>query len=198
MKFRRQQAKLDDARPLSPAELYRALNDALDEAYELFDLSNRDARFALILMGILNAALLIAATQSNLAARLSPREQEIEGAIIGIYAIFALGFLLQAIAALRPGKYSPHLEHWPRERRDYPRGIRYFEDVVHRTSLDHWETWQGVSLRELNAELAVMVHSMALKNDTRKKALRRLYTSLRIMTIVISAILASFVVFTLT
>ena len=38
--------KLDDSRPLTPAELYRALNDALDEGYELFDLSNREARFA--------------------------------------------------------------------------------------------------------------------------------------------------------
>ena len=54
--LRKLQPKLDDNRPLSPSELYRALNDALDEGHDLFDLSNRDARFALILMGGLNAA----------------------------------------------------------------------------------------------------------------------------------------------
>jgi hypothetical protein len=190
--------KLEDNRPLSPAELYRALNDALDEEYELFDLSNREARFALILTGTLNAALLIAATQSGLAAQLSPSERQIEGAVIGIYAIFALGFLLQAIAALRPGQYRPHLEHWPRERNDYPKGVRYFEDVAQRGTTEHWDAWRRVTLRELNAELAVMVHSLALKNIARKKALWRLYNSLRIMTVTIGAILALFVVFTLT
>ena len=99
----RKLAKLDDNRPLSPMELYRALNDALDEGHDLFDLSNRDARFALILMGGLNAALVIAASQSNLRGQLSPVERQIEGSVIGIYALFALAFLLQAIAALRPG-----------------------------------------------------------------------------------------------
>ena len=47
-------------RPLGAWELYRALNDALDEGQDQFDLSNRDARLAMILMGGLNAALVIA------------------------------------------------------------------------------------------------------------------------------------------
>lgn len=194
----RRLAKLDDNRPLSPMELYRALNDALDEGYDLFDLSNREARFALILMGGLNAALVIVASQSNLREQLSPVERQVEGSIIGIYALFALAFLLQAIAALRPGQFRPQLEHWRRERGDLPKGVRYFEDVVRRGTAEHWDAWRDVTLRELNAELAVQVHSVALKNNARKQALRRLYSSLRIMTIVFAAILVLFVVFTLT
>ena len=31
---------------------YRALNDALDEGHDQFDLSNRDVRLAMILMGV--------------------------------------------------------------------------------------------------------------------------------------------------
>ena len=134
----RKLAKLDDNRPLSPAELYRALNDALDEGYDLFDLSNREARFALILMGGLNAALVIVASQSTLREQLSPVERQIEGSIIGVYALLALAFLLQAIAALRPGQYRPQLKRWPRERGDLPKGVRYYEDVVaaqHRRAL---------------------------------------------------------------
>ena len=88
----RRLAKLEDNRPLSPAELYRALNDALDEGYDLFDLSNREARFALILMGGLNAALVIVASQSTLREQLSPVERQIEGSIIGVYALLALAF----------------------------------------------------------------------------------------------------------
>jgi hypothetical protein len=44
----------------------------------------------------------------------------------------------------------------------------------------------------------VQVHSMSLKNQSRKKALRRLYTSVRIMTIMLSLILVLFVIFSLT
>ena len=190
--------KLDDGRRLSPTELYRALNDALDEGYELFDLSNREARFALILMGGLNAALIIVATQTTLGARLSPVEQQIEGAVIGIYAIFALGFVLQAVEALRPGHYRPQYKDWTGDRNDFPKGVRYFEDVVERDTDEYWDTWKTVTVRQLNAELAVQVHSMSLKNQSRKKALRRLYTSVRIMTIMLSLILILFVVFSLT
>ncbi len=194
----RKLSKLDDNRPLTPMELYRALNDALDEGHDLFDLSNRDARFALILMGGLNAALVIAASQTNLREQLSPLERQIEGSIIGIYALFALAFLLQAIAALRPGQYRPQLEHWRRERGDVPKGVRYFEDVVQRNTAAHWDAWRDVTLRELNAELAVQVHSVALKNSSRKAALRGLYSSLRLMTGVFAAILILFVIFTIT
>lgn len=197
-KLRKLQQKLDDNRPLSPLELYRALNDALDEGHDLFDLSNRDARFALILMGGLNAALVIAASQSNLREQLSPVERQIEGSIIGIYALFALAFLLQAIAALRPGQYRPQLQLWPRDRGDLPKGVRYFEDVVQRNTAEHWEAWRDVTLRELNAEIAVHVHSVALKNNARKVALRRLYSSLRLMTGLFAAILILFVIFTIT
>jgi hypothetical protein len=196
-KIHLQRSKLDDNRPLTPTELYRALDDALDEGYDLFDLSNREARFALILMGGLNAALVIAATQTSLGARLSPMERQIEAAIIAIYAVFALLFLLQAIQALRPGQYRPDLERWSRERHDIPRGVRYFEDIVERSTEEHWQAWKSVTVRQLNAEMAVQVHSMALKNNSRKKAIRRLYFSLRMMTVVLSLILILFIIFTL-
>ena len=35
--------QLDGTRPLGAWELYRALNDAIDEGHDQFDLSNRDA-----------------------------------------------------------------------------------------------------------------------------------------------------------
>ena len=195
---RKLREKLDDSRTLTPSELYRSLNDALKEGYDLFDLSNREARFALILMGGLNAALVIAATQSSLGAQLSPVERQVVGAVVGIYAVFALGFVLQAVEALRPGQYRPKFKNGSHDRTDFPSGVRYFEDVVTRNTEDHWEAWNIVTLRQLNAELAAQLHSLSLKNNTRKKALRGLYNSLRIMTIVLSLILILFITFALT
>ena len=187
--------QMDGTRPLGAWELYRALNDALDDGQDQFDLSNRDVRLAMILMGGLNAALVILASQSSLGANLSPVERQIEGAVIALYALFALAFLLQAIDALKPGHYHPNFENWPTHRSDFPHGVRYFEDVVLRDTEAHWRSWREISLEQLNAELAVQLHSMCLKNQARKIALRGLFRSLRNMTIVFSAILLLFVIF---
>ena len=187
--------QLDGSRPLGNWELYRALNDALDEGHDQFDLSNRDARLALILMGGLNAALVILASQSSLGAGLSPMERQIEGAVIAIYALFAIAFLVEAIDALRPTQYRPKFGAWSPDRADFPRGVRYYEDVVLRDTDAHWQAWRNISVEQLNAELAVQLHSLCLKNNARKLALRVLYRHLRNMTIVFSAILLLFAVF---
>ena len=187
--------QLDGTRALGAWELYRALNDAIDEGHDQFDLSNRDARLAMILMGGLNAALVILASQTSLGADLSPLERQIEAGVTAVYALFAIAFLLQAIDALRPNQYRPRMGEWRADRPDFPRGIRYFEDVVLRDTEAHWHAWRNVSVDQLNAELAVQLHSLCLKNHSRKIALRGLYRSLRNMTVVFSAILLLFAIF---
>lgn len=188
-------AKVDGTRRLGARDLYRSLNDALEEGHDQFDLSNRDARLALILMGGLNAALVVLASQTSLGKDLSSMERQVEGAVIAVYALFAIRFLLQAIEALRPTHFRPRFDKWPAERDDFPRGVRYYEDVVARDTESHWQAWRHVSLQQLNAELAVQLHSVCLKNQARKMALRALYRSLRYMAIVFSAILLLFAIF---
>lgn len=176
-------------------ERYRALNDALDEAYDLFDLSNREVRFALILMGSLNATLALAASRTDFGASLSPIERTIEGAAVAVYAFLALGFLLQAIDALRPGQFRPPDTAWPQDRDDYPKGVRYYEDVVERDVEAHWLAWNDVTVMQLNSELAVQFYSLCMKNKARKIALRELYRSLRVLTILFAGIVIMFTIF---
>ena len=45
---------------------------------------------------------------------------------------------------------------------------------------------------QLNAELAVQVHSLCIKNNVKRLALRRLYGGLRLMTLLITGIAALF------
>jgi hypothetical protein len=182
----------DEARPLDSWERYRALNAAMDEAYELIDINNRESRFALILMSGLNAAVLVAATRSDLLASLPPRVRVAVGALVCIYVIVALYFMLQAVKALRPGHFRPQLGSWPKTRNDYPKGIRYFEDVIARDAESYWKAWHEVSMGQLNAELAVQVHSLCLKANAKRLALRRLYEGLRVMTYLLAALAAVF------
>ena len=184
---------LDGARPLDAWERYRALNDAIDEAYDLLDVSNREARFALILLGGLNALVVIAAGRSDLVASLDPRHRGWAGMLLIGYAAVAVFFLLEAINALRPGKFRPQLGSWSPDRADFPRRVRYFEDVVLRDVESHWRAWREVHVEQLNAELAVQLHSLSQKNQSMRDSLRRLYTGLRVMTLLVTAALMLFV-----
>src|SRR3712207_988056 len=113
---------LDGARPLDAWERNRSLNDAIDEAYDLIDISNREARFALILMGSLNAFLVLLATRSDLLTLLDARQRMLIGGVAAIYAVVAVYFILEAIEALKPGRFRPNLAGWSRDREDFPQG----------------------------------------------------------------------------
>jgi hypothetical protein len=184
---------LDGDRPLDAWERNRSLNDAIDEAYDLIDVSNREARFALILMGSLNAFLVFVATRADLLDRLNAGQRWLTGILAGVYAIVAVYFVFEAIQALRPGRFRPHLEDWSPDSPDYPQGVRYFEDVVQRDVQSHWRAWREVRVDQLNAELAVQLHSLCLKNQAMRASLRRLYSGLRLMTVLITALIGLFV-----
>ena len=65
-RLRKEKKRLYDAeRTLEEWERYRALVDANDEAFEQIDVTNREARFALILMGALNAVVLVLLTRAD-------------------------------------------------------------------------------------------------------------------------------------
>lgn len=180
---------LDGDRPLDAWERNRSLNDAIDEAYDQLDINNREARFALILMGGLNAFLVVAATRSELLSALSGRQRSAIGILAAVYAVVAVYFVLEAIESLKPGRFRPKLGGWSPQSSDYPQGVRYFEDVVQRDVQSHWRAWQQVRVDQLNAELAVQLHSLCLKTAVKRASLRRLYAGLRIMTLLISALI---------
>jgi hypothetical protein len=189
---RRDESGEDEARTLDSWERYRALNATMDEAYELIDINNREARFALILMSGLNAAVLVAATRGDLVAVLTSEIRLAVAAILSIYVVIALYFMLHAIDALRPGHFRPDLGSWHKDRSDYPKGVRYFEDVIARDAAAYSQAWHEVTMSQLNAELAVQVHSLSLKANVKRIALRRLYAGLRIMTFLLAALAALF------
>jgi hypothetical protein len=192
-RFRKKDGRSDPNRPLDAWERYRALNDAMDEAYELMDHSNREARFALLVMGILNAFVVIGASRTELAGALGRTERLIAAGLLSVYAVTAVYFLFQAIAALRPGKYQPDLASWNKDAADYPRGLRYYEDVIQRDAKSHWQAWREVPLAQLNAELAVQHHSLCLKANAKRVAQARLFAGLRVMVLLEVCLMALFV-----
>jgi hypothetical protein len=188
----------DPTRELDGWERYRALIDASDEAYDLIDISNREARFALIVMGALNALPLLLLTKTDIITAMTRFERLWMVTFLIGYAVLLLYFILQAIEALHPGRFRPSLKGWPADSPDFPIGIRYYEDVIMRTAAEQWAAWQHVRLSQLNAELAVQLHGLALKNEAKHRAVRRLFIGLRAMAFMLGAVLAMYLFFSWT
>jgi hypothetical protein len=186
--------RLDAVRPLDAWERYRALVDATEEAFEVIDIANREARFALILMGALNAVPLVLLSRADAFSVLSRGEQYLMGGLFVGYAALVLTFVLRAIEALKPEHFRPELENLPADTRNRPAGIRYYEDIVKRSAHEHWAAWQTVRVSQLNAELAVQIHSLALKNHAKHVALRRLYAGLRLMALALAGLSLLFLI----
>ena len=192
-RLRRERKRLFDAeRTLDEWERYRALVDANDEAFEQIDVTNREARFALILMGALNAVVLVLLTRAEALNALSPAERYWIAGLFGGYVVMAIAFLLQAIEALRPGRFRPRLWDWTHEESSRPAGVRYYEDVIKKSASEHWQAWQAVRLTQLNAEMCVQLHSLSLKNHAKHTAIRRLYNGLRAMALVLGLLMVIF------
>src|SRR5512134_2890645 len=101
---KRDKLREDAHRPLDSWERYRALTDVLDDAMELVDLADHKARFALVIMALLNVALFFVSTRADLPGRLPDRWQPWLGLYFLAYVLIALYFFLQAIESLRPRK----------------------------------------------------------------------------------------------
>ena len=178
----------DALRPLDAWERYRALNDAMDEAFERIDMNNRETRFALILMGALNAAAALMATRRDMLTALPPGRQALAAIVLGVYAAVAGYFLLQAINGLQPRQFRPNLGAWPPDSEDYPKGVRYFEDVVTRDVEGYWQAWGEVRMSQINSELAVQVHSLCLKASVKRVGLLKLFKGLRVMAVLVGVL----------
>jgi uncharacterized protein YjiK len=182
---KKQKKALKDAhRPLDSWERYRALTDVLDEAIDLVDLADHKARFALVIMAALNVVLFFVAIRTDLVREIPRMFQPFIGVYVLIYALVALYFFLQAIESLRPRKSQPQVPPVTQTHiEEFPLGIRFYEDILRRDVEDYKRAWKEVHVGQLNAELAVQAHALAGINRAKYNALRRLYSGLKLMTL---------------
>ena len=192
---KKQKKALKDAhRPLDSWERYRALTDVLDEAIDLVDLADHKARFAIVIMATLNVVLFFVAVRSFDLTKAMPGVScsPSSGLYLLVYILVALYFFLQAIESLRPAQVpAPGRRRSPRPgSRSFRSGIRFYEDILRRDVEDYKRAWKDVHIGQLNAELAVQSHALAGINRAKYNALRRLYSGLKLMTLLAVGLVA--------
>lgn len=177
-------------RTLDEWERYRALVDASNEAYEQIAITGREARFAVMLLGTLGATALLVGAWGQAQSTLTPTERTGIAAVVAGCMVAVSLLLLQALEALRPGRFKPRLWDWSLGEHTRPAGVRYYEDVVRRSAAEHWQAWQGVQLAQLSAEISVQLHSLSLKNHANHRSIRRVYFGLRVLVLILGGLTA--------
>jgi hypothetical protein len=170
-----------DSRPMDAWERYRALIDVVEDYREQLDAADKKTRFALIIMGLLNAVNFLLVIQSDV---FGPT-----GAVLGrglavytaLYVFLSLYFFSQAIEALRPRGAKLFATPAPAEG-DAGRRLRSMAHVAQQDPDAHYAFWQTAQVGQLSREVAYQAHALARINVEKYRALERVYRGLVALT----------------
>lgn len=165
-----------DDRVLDPWERYRALNDHGDHLLDLTELYDRKTRFALLILGGLNALNLLLVTRAGLLAPLEEGHPLVLG-YAGCYTLLSLALLLCAIAVLKP-----------RTAVCDQAALRLLDGAAARTLDEYCARWRDAQIGEINSELMVVSFMRARANAIKVRALHLVYLGLYVLVAVTVAL----------
>ena len=171
-------ARAAEDRPLDPWERYRALNDHCDRLMDETELYDRKTRFALLILGGLNAVNLLVIARLDLLSTLQRGSLFLSG-YVACYALLSLGLLMYSISALRPRARLAHRHD--NGRAPERTALLYGDDVLGHTSDHYCEQWRHLRIDQLTGELAETAYRGAHTNATKVYALQRVYVGLSIL-----------------
>ena len=180
--------------PLDPADRYRALVNAVKAAQELIELGDKKARFALVIMSVLNAVIVLLVVRGGEAIIPS---SGLLGTIIRLelvaYAVVTVYYLSQAIAALRPrGVRPPPTEELPSSiEPGQSMRVLFYADVISRERAAFRGLWDGLRMDNLTTELVDQLYALSWINHQKFTALDRLYFGLTVMTVMLAVLLGT-------
>jgi hypothetical protein len=141
----------------------RALTDVVQEQQKEAEHLDRKVRFALIVMGLLNGAVVFQLRGGWPAGA--------EGVLLVALALVDGFFFVHVVKALTPGGPPPA----------DPPGLRSSADIARSDRQAYGRAWQVVDVDALLAELAGQAHGLGSANTRKVTLVRRLFLSLHTM-----------------
>lgn len=190
-------------RPPEPWERFRILIEAIREGRQVIDLTDHRARYALIVLGVLNAAAFAFVSRAHLLGSLQGAAKFWAVGLLLLYGLLNLIFILHAIDCLRPRPLSQAIppEGPPRPDRPLPvhqpLGIMFWESVAKVDLPTYHQAWDHAVMGQVNAEAEAVLHAMAGVTLSKYRALRRLYAGLAGLVVFAFLLLCLFTVLTL-
>jgi hypothetical protein len=197
---RKREAKLrrDAERPPESFERFRILLELVGEGRQVVDLADHKARYALVVMGVLNAGVFFLMSRSHLFGNLSSGVKPWLIGFIIVYAALTFLFVYYAVDCLRPRRlqYADMMAAGASgEERHAPRGILFWETIATFDLDSYRRAWSGVRMEQLNAEAVIIAHHEARLIRAKYVALGRLYFGLAVLVVLAGILLAVFTVF---
>ncbi|MBK5255164.1 MAG: SdiA-regulated domain-containing protein [Vicinamibacteria bacterium] len=178
-----------EIRQADPWQRYKAMIDSLKEAQDLVDLADHKARFALIIMGALNAAIIILGTRSELLSDVPPQLKTWLYAYFVVYTVIAVYFLVQAIESLRPRSVPDMARKGSVSEKEESLGLRFFADALRYDAPTYQKAWMSVRVSQLNAELSTQLYTIARINKAKYHAVAKLYLGLQAIIVLTAGLL---------
>jgi hypothetical protein len=178
----RKMERLVETRTLEPWERYRALVDVLDSYTDLLEQADRKTRFALIIMGLLNAVNFLLVARTDVFGVTAASVGTALAVYAAVYAFLSLYFFSQAIEALRPRSARFFRESGMPEDASASRRLRSMAHVAIQRPEEYYDFWREANVDQLCRELAYTAQSMAAINMDKYRALERVYRGLIALT----------------
>lgn len=175
-----------EGQPLSSWERYRALSDQIDHMLDVIEMADRRTRFAMVLLGMLNAANLLIAMQRDVLGATTVNQMVVQG-YVACYVLLSMYFMFHAVSALKPrSRQMGRTEHAVREPGP---GLRLVDDILGHDPDDLYELWRTTPAGVLSRELSIQVYLLARTTSEKYAALSKVYTGV----VVLLALTAIFV-----
>jgi hypothetical protein len=200
-KRRRREAKQrrDAERAPESFERFRILSELVDEGRQVIELADHRARYALVVMSVLNAFVFLVVSRSHLLGELPPTSKTWLIGFIGVYGGLTFLFVYYAVDCLRPRplQYAELLRDGHEGSRG-PLGILYWEGIAGYELDGFRRAWGEARMEQLNAEVVIIAYSLAGVVRAKYMALGRLYWGLSGLVVLAAALLIVLTVFGLT
>lgn len=193
--------KLEEARGLlDPSDRYRALVNAVKQSQDLIEMGDKKARFALVIMSVLNAVAVLLVARGGSGLLPTGSWALLVAAEVAVYAVVTLYFLTQAVSALRPrGTQPPPVHELPSAvEPGTSMRVLFHADAVARPREAYHAVWDSLRMDNLTTELVDQLYALSWVNQRKYAALDRLYFGLNVLTWLLGVILATLGVYHVT
>lgn len=175
---RKRRDKYDESRLLEPWDQYRVLNDMAKLQQDILEMADRRTRFALLILGTLNALNILIVARPDLLGTAGVRVTPLPGiaAYVVIYASVSLWLFVQAVLALKP-RVTPLIS---KVDGPDPR-LRHFGAIISQTPEEYLQRWRQTTIASVLKELAFHVQLSARVIADKYAAISRLYVGLMVL-----------------
>ncbi|HEX7938882.1 MAG TPA: hypothetical protein VF483_07790 [Gemmatimonadaceae bacterium] len=179
---------------LGPADRYKALVNGVKAAQDLIELGDKKARFALVIMSVLNAVAVLLVVRGGEGAIPKKGVWAVVVAIeLAVYAILTIYFVSQALSALRPrGVTPPPLASLPSTvTPGTSMRVLFYADIIARDPAEYRRLWGNIRMDNLTTELADQLYVLSTINRVKFAALDRLYVGLTVMAVMLAILITT-------